>query len=181
MKKILLAVVAFIACAALPVAAQLWGNFPIMGGASYCDSTVNGACVSTIPAGPTWTGLETVPADTNAVGGQYASGIQTVKVPVSAFGIGGLLVVTSPATATIPVHTPFYILSGTQGSAYTITMVPSPADGHIQRVICDKATAGALTVAANTTVVAQVLDNNPNTACVAGVSNQASLTWFRIQ
>lgn len=78
MKKIVYSLLALIACAALPAVAQMWGNLPIVGGSSYCFSTVNGTCVSTIPAGPTViTGNETFPLDTNLTQGQSP---QTAKV-----------------------------------------------------------------------------------------------------
>lgn len=161
-------------------------NLPSLGGASYCDSTVNNVCVSTIPAGPAdWTGKENLPVDTYA-GTNSNTAPQTVKTSAVSFGAGALVVITSPATATIPGGTPNYVLSGAQGSGFTITMPTSPVGGHIQRIICDAATVGTMTVAANTTVVTQVLKNNPSAACTAGVTyawvyNQTLLTWYRIQ
>lgn len=58
-------------------------DMPIIGGASYCVSTVNTVCTQTIPAGPpSISGLETLPIDLNAVpvGGQ-----QSAKIPVTYF------------------------------------------------------------------------------------------------
>jgi len=187
LKRIALSLVAVVACASLAAFGQMWMPFPILGGPSFCASTVNNNCTLTIPAGPAdWTGLETIPTDTNNTpppSQQYAGGVQTVKAPASAFGAGLLSVITSPATATIPAHTPNYVLSGTQGSGFTITMPAAPAGGHIQRIICDAATVGTMTVAANT---GQTLKNNPNAACSAGVTyvwvyNQTATTWYRIQ
>lgn len=55
-------------------------GFPIVGKAAYCASSVNGVCVSTIPAGPTnFTGAETFLADTQLTQGQNP---QTVAVPI---------------------------------------------------------------------------------------------------
>jgi hypothetical protein len=179
MKKVLIvAALTLFSGAAL---AGMWNTqFPQLGGASYCGSTVNNACVSTIPAGPNFSGAETVPADTGLSQGQTP---QTVKVRVEAFGAGALSKIASPATATIPANTPNYVLSGAQGSAFTITMPASPSDGDIQRVLCDAATVGTMTVAANT---GQTLKNNPNAACTAGVGyswvyNTAATTWYRLQ
>lgn len=82
MRKIITSLFALVAIACSAAIAQQWAGFPILGGASYCSSTVNGVCVNTVPAGPTAvTGLETVPVDTNAAGGQNP---QTVKIPLSA-------------------------------------------------------------------------------------------------
>src|SRR6266850_691055 len=93
-KKLSLAAVVLIACAGIGLAAGNFGLWPIVGGASYCGSTNNAVCVLTIPAGPTATGLETIPADTNA-----AQGIQpqTVLVPITSM-FSGLAVYESPLT-----------------------------------------------------------------------------------
>jgi hypothetical protein len=194
MKKLLTFVMSSVLIAAalqLANAAGLFGDFPILGGASYCNSTQNagtgglgtGTCVSTIPAGPLdWTGAETMPVDTNLkpIGGQ-----QTVKALGVAFGQGALVDVTSPATAVIPAGTPWYFLDGAQGSAFTITMPAAPVGGHIQRIVCESATVGALTIAANT---GQTLKDAPTPAgCpstatgFAWVYNQTLATWFRFQ
>ncbi len=187
LKRIALSAVAIIACASLAAFGQMWMPFPILGGSSFCASTVNNSCTLTIPAGPTdWTGKETIPTDTNNTpppSQQYAGGVQTVKAPAVAFGAGALVVVASPVTATIPGGTPYYVLSGAQGSAFTITMPATPVGGHVQRILCDASTVGALTVAANT---GQTLKNNPNTGCVAGVGyswvyNQTATTWYRFE
>lgn len=167
----------------LALKAQMWMDFPILGGPSFCASTVNAVCVSTIPAGPAdWTGKESLPVDTNA-GTNANTAPQTVKAFGVAFGAGALVVVTSPVTAAIPGGTPNYILSGAQGSAFTITMPATPVGGHVQRILCDAATVGVMTVAANT---GQTLKNNPAAACVAGVGyswvyNQTATTWYRLQ
>lgn len=81
MLKRLLAVLAIIGCAAIPVAAGFWNTvFPIVGGASYCGSTVNNTCVLTIPAGPALVGTAyTIPADTGIVNGSP----QTVNIPAT--------------------------------------------------------------------------------------------------
>jgi hypothetical protein len=166
-------------------------NFSILCGFIFCDyfyiagagGLGTGTCISTIPAGPLdWTGKESSPWDTNLTptGGQ-----QTVKAFGVAFGAGALLDITSPATAVIPGGTPWYFLDGAQGSAFTITMPAAPVGGHIQRIVCESATVGALTIAANT---GQTLKDAPTPAgCpatatgFAWVYNQTLATWFRFQ
>lgn len=68
------------------------GNFPVVGGSSYCVSTVNGVCQQTIPAGPTsLTGNETFVANTNLSQGRSP---QTVLVKPAALGANPVTFVT---------------------------------------------------------------------------------------
>lgn len=70
MKKLLIAVLALVIASVAAFAGGLFSNFPIVGGAAYCESTQNSTCVSTIPAGPTaTTGNETILASTNLASG----------------------------------------------------------------------------------------------------------------
>lgn len=206
MKKLLFAGAA-VGALALAVGAHAGGMYqtlPMIGGASYCASTVTGTgglsgttgqgqgtvgsvCAQTVPAGPAViAGTEVVPADIYAPGTQTSNGgPSTALFDIQQLGQGLLLDVASPATATIPANTTFYSLDGAQASAFTITMPAVAVDGQFQEVICQAATVGALTVAANTTVVTQVLKGNPAAACVAGTAyrwryNAANLTWYRV-
>lgn len=82
--------------------AGFWNTqFPIIGGSSYCGSTVNGACVSTIPAGPTSiTGAETVPMDTNLSQGQNPQTAIATTLTLANYARGtGLLSVNGTVTA----------------------------------------------------------------------------------
>lgn len=195
MKKFALASLAIIAMGiglALANPGGLFGDFPILGGPSYCNSTQNagagglgtGTCVSTIPAGPLdWTGAETMEVDTNLkpIGGQ-----QSVKASPTAFGAGALFIQTTVGTTqTIPANTPYYILNGAQGSALTVTMPPAPNGGQIQRIICEASTVGTVTAAANTGQT-MAPASSPAAACSAGVGyawvyNQTAATWYRVQ
>jgi len=132
-KKLGLSLVAVFAVAGIAFAAGNFGLWPILGGASYCGSTGTSGCVSTIPAGPTATGLETIPADTNA-----AQGIQpqTVLVPITSM-FSGLAVYESPLTGvsiTMAAGTQKLIITpaGTI-AAHTIVLPPATAlsDGYI--------------------------------------------------
>lgn len=185
-------------------AGGLWQTLPVVGGAAYCASTVSGTgalsgttgqgqgttgsiCAQTVPAGPAvFSGKEVAPFDLNTPGAQVtAGGAATALINIQQLGQGTFLDNTTVATATIPAGTVFYSLDGTQASAFTITMPVAVVDGQFQEIICTAATAGVLTVAANTSVVTQVIKNNPNAACVAGTVykwryNAANLTWFRV-
>src|SRR6185437_3784581 len=179
------------------IAAGSWSTLPQIGGPSYCASNnPNGVgvggntgqagspsnCVQTVPAGPaTFAGTEYAPFDIGPLGGSTAGPTQTAVVSIVQLGQGPMLDVTSPATATIPNNTPYYFLDGAQASAFTITMPAVAVEGQIQKVICEAATVGALTVAANSN---QTLKGNPSAACVAGVTyawryQVSNTTWYR--
>lgn len=81
-------------------AAGNWSTYPIVGGQSFCASTVTGAgglggatgqgqastgsiCAQMVPAGPTFTGEEMIPADTQSLNG---GGPQTVLLPNALLG-----------------------------------------------------------------------------------------------
>jgi hypothetical protein len=183
--------------------AGMYQTLPIIGGSSYCASTVTGTgglsgvtgtgqgttgsiCGQTVPAGPaTFVGTEVAPVDIYAPGtSSSAGGAQTALVNLTQLGQGPMIDLTTVATTqTIPVNTPFYFLDGAQGSALTVTMPLSAVEGQIQRIICEASTVGTLTVAANT---GQTLKGNPNAACVAGVGyawryQASNTTWYRVQ
>lgn len=106
MKKLRVAALAAIGLA-IPIAglaAGMWSNLPVVGGASYCSAIVgsgpsqggttgqgggavgsNGTiCAQTVPAGPqALTGEELIPAD---LGGNGGTPTQSVVIPVSALG-----------------------------------------------------------------------------------------------
>lgn len=181
--------VAGIAVAIVSTAAYAGGlfqNLPVLGyAASQLCSLYAGdgvTCVEQTPAGPaTFNGSELVPADTLLGSGNQP---QTIRLPIEVLGNGPMTDVTSVGTSqTIPANTPWYFLDGAQGSALTVTMPAAPTEGYIQRVVCEAATVGTLTVAANTN---QTLKGNPNAACVAGVGyawryQASNTTWYRFQ
>ncbi len=98
----------------------LFGPFPIIGGSSYCSSTINnGTCANTVPAGPAaLTGSETILVNTNLSQGRspqnalatpatfnanpiyFAPTITTTTPSISASNIDGGVVFTSAATIT---------------------------------------------------------------------------------
>lgn len=148
-KKLLLAIVLLIPTVAI---AQQWPNVPQVDSPSYCQSTVNGVCVSTIPAGPALTGNETVPADTNlASGGQP----QTVKIDIQSLG-GGKLVVSVPVTTdtiTVDAQTRQLIVNPAGTIAALTINLPAASASMLngQRIgICGTQIVSTLTMGAGT-------------------------------
>ena len=182
--------------------AGMYQTLPVIGGAAYCASTIGSptgqtgitgtaggnstgsVCGQTVPAGPAvFAGSEVVPMDIYAPGtSSYLGGAPTALTNITQLGQGPTIDLTTVGTAqTIPNNTPWYFLDGAQGSALTVTMPAVAVEGQFQNVVCEAATVGTLTVAANT---GQTLKVNPNTACVAGVAYQwryvaSNTTWYR--
>jgi len=203
-------VAAAIALSSVVWAAGMWSVLPVIGGASYCASTVSGAggfnaagntnnvnptgqgqatsgslCAQTVPAGPpTFAGTEVAPFDIYAPGTSTAISPTTALVNITQLGQGPMVDQTTVGTTqTIPNQTPFFFLDGAQASALTVTMPSTPVEGQIQRIFCTAATVGVLTVAANS---GQSVKNNPNAACTAGVGygwryQASNTTWYRFQ
>lgn len=190
MKRKLFMALGLLAFVATPVlAAGLWPDFPIVGGASYCASTSTGVsgqvCTVTVPAGPTaLTGAETVPADTNLAQGQPP---QTVKVPVSTLASGAYANV-SPLTGTsvvIPNNVSNYLITpaGTI-AALTVTMPSAPTDGQVVRISSSQ-TVTALTLNG---AAGQTISNAPTAITISTTATygyaflyqRSSKTWFRL-
>lgn len=169
-------------------AAGYWDNWPQVGQSSFCatyaTTSAGQTCVLSIPAGPSvFTGFEYFPADVNQAGtaGSQSGGAQSATINIQQLGQGPMVDITSPASATIPAQMPWYFLDGAQASAFTITMPAVAIEGQIQHVVCEAATVGALTVAANSN---QTLKGNPSAACVAGTTynwryQSSNSTWYR--
>lgn len=76
------------------------GNFPLVGGSSYCVSTVNGVCQQTIPAGPSSvTGNETFVANTNLSQGRSPQTVLMKPAALNANPITFQTVTPGPAVA----------------------------------------------------------------------------------
>lgn len=192
-KRIGLTILAILACAALPVAAQMWGPYPILGGASYCYSVQNAAgqnvCANTVPAGPSMSGLETFPADTNPT---VQTQQQTVKVPFTAVGLGPY-VYNAPLTGasiTLTAQQRRLIIdpSGTI-AALTVVFPAATAliDGQLVNMCSTQiVTSLTLTAGSGTTIL------NPPTAmvvpvttgaasCFGWIYRTANTSWYRVQ
>ena len=182
-------------------ASGLWSDFPILNGASYCNSFIAvgtsptpggtnaaGGCVSTIPAGPTMTGLETIPADTNATQGQTA----TVKINLATLGVGPYVYVTPITGATLTltnVQRQVIIDAGTTIGSYNIGFPAATSLLDAQEIgICTTGIVTTLTLTAGTgttiknaptALVAPVTTGNAS--CVQWVYVKSQTAWFRFQ
>jgi len=186
------AVVAAIGIGApLAYAAGVWSTLPLIGGASYCASTVTGTtlpssqgpfgvvpgstqgtgnsiCGQTVPAGPlTFAGTETIPMDLYAPGtSNGAGGPTTALANINQLGQGVVVDSTSSsATQTIPNNTQFYVLDTNTPGTVAVTMPAAAIEGQVQHVICGIAVGTALSVAANT---GQAIKGNTPATCTAG-------------
>lgn len=186
-----LAAAAFLAS---PLAAQadgLFSGYPIVGGSSYCNSSVNGSCVSTIPAGPSPLGTERVPADTGlgqgrnpqtallpsvALGGgaiQYAEPLTTETVTVAAAGAGTPAATTTTGT----------LILKPAGTIAALTVVLPPASALVDNqklTITSTQIVTALTLTAGSgtslgTAVTALAAGTP----VSFIYRAADKTWYR--
>lgn len=187
-----------VAYATYAYAAGLWPGYQIVGSAAFCSSTntagvpgTSSVCTTTTPAGPTIvTGLETIPADTNAAGGVQP---QTVRLTLASLNAqpftyntisilgatnnymsasavdGGIIVVTSAA------------LTGTT----TVLLPSSPIDGQ-QFGLSSTQNINSLTMSGGTTTVS----NTPTALTVATTGGPygytfryrtSNTTWYRTQ
>jgi hypothetical protein len=138
LKKLGLGSLAIVGVLAASVAiAGLWNNFPKVGSARYCITTVNGVCQQYVPAGPaTLTGNETIPADTNLSNGAMP---QTVLIPSSLIG-GYSSVLSTGATQSVTMadNVTNVILSHstTITSAYVVAPA-NPINGQRVKIAAD--------------------------------------------
>lgn len=189
LKKIGIVIIAALLAGTASLVAQNWPNLPIVGGASYCASSVNNVCVSTIPAGPALTGSETIPADTNIAGSGQP---QTVKIGVATLG-SGALTYNAPLTGasiTLTSLTRQLILEPA-GTIAALTVVLPAATTLVdsQRInICGTQIVTALTVTAGsgttvsgapTAMLVPVVTGGAS--CFGWIYRQANTTWYRTQ
>jgi hypothetical protein len=143
----------------------------------------------TVPSGAeqSFTGIETVPADTQLAGGLNP---ETILLTLGQLGQGAVVDSTSASAAqTIPNNTLFYVLDTNTPGTVAVTFPAAAAEGQIQRIICGIAVATALTVVANT---GQAVKGQPTGTCLAGAgfawrfvgsttNSLAAGTWLRFQ
>lgn len=191
MLKIGLASFALLAFAGFAVGQSgqgLWPNFPVVGGSSYCASTQNGVCRSTIPAGPTvLTGSEGIPANTNLSQGRSPqnviitpaglnanpitfTAVTTTAPSIIASNLSGGVVFTSAATITSANIT--LPLGAIQGQQYRVS------SNRTITTLSVSAPAGD-TIAANTApTVLTASTTSPNGYIF--IYNKAATTWYRL-
>ncbi len=164
-------------------------NMPIIGGSSYCSSTVNGSCVNTVPAGPAVTGLEYIPADTSIAQGANP---QSGKFSVLTLG-GGVLTYNVPIngdTLTLT-NTTRQVILNAAGTIAGMTIVTPAATTLLngQRLgICTTQivttltmTAGSGTTLANAPTALLVPVATGAASCVSFIYRTADTTWYRTQ
>lgn len=193
----LLGALGLLALIATPVlAAGLWPNLPIVGGAAFCSTTntagvpgTAAVCNPSTPAGPSVvTGLETIPADTHAASGAppqtvnlTLASLNALPVTVQAGSIAGAQQLTPTATSG------GYILTGSAPlSATTIFLPSSPIDGQQFRISSTQTIASLTVTTANGS--GQSVSNAPTALTVSTTAsygyqfkwNAAAKTWYRI-
>lgn len=186
LKKLGFGFAGLIATVAVSLGAGLWQGFPIVGGASYCETTVNAVCTQTIPAGPSLlTGTEKVPADTQLSGGRSP---QTVLIPTATLMNNGTSLQTGATiTYTVAAGISNVVLShsGTITSA-AITAPAAPIDGQRVKIGSDQ-TVTTFSFVANT---GQTLSVTTPTVITASTTVSygyefiyvaSTAKWYRLQ
>lgn len=182
-RKFLLGSIAALTVVGVSAVAQQWLDFPIVGGSSFCSSTVNSTCVNTVPAGPTLPGTATVPVDTNFAAGRSP---QTAKAPVAVVGLGGIQNEVPLAGGQITlgngVGRLFLNPAGTIASAL-VKLPPASLlyDGQVL-IIASSQTVTLFTISAgaNTSIAATLATTVTADAPIVLIYSAASSTWFQI-
>lgn len=188
MKRAILGIIAALALTFGAYAAGMFQGFPIVGRGSYCNSSVNGVCNQTIPAGPSvLTGNELIPADTGLPQGQSP---QTVLVSMASLGALPYQYEAPLTGASITVaSTTGKLILGPAGTIATLTVVfpaaSTLADGQTLEVgTSNTVTALTITPGSGTTV-----SNTPTALTVSTTASYgykfiyrtANTNWYRLQ
>lgn len=189
-KKLGLSLAALLATVGIVIAAgSFTQNFPIIGNASFCGSTENTTCVLTIPAGPVFTGNETLPVDTNVSQGQ---GPASAAVQPRTLGAGPYQYAAplTGASLTLTAQQRRLVLEPA-GTIAALTVVWPAAAGLIDNQlmgICSRQIVTALTTTngsgatvldAPTALTAPVTTGAAS--CVEWVYRQSNTSWYRVQ
>lgn len=191
-KRLTLAAFALVAFASLAFSqgSGFWPNWPLVGSASYCVTTVNGTCTATVPAGPTVvTGNENVPANTGSSGASAPTNILVPLASLNALPIT-VVVVTTPPSGISAANISGGVLytSATTITSANITLPVSPIDGQQYRVSSNQTittlsvTAGGSTNTMGTNTQPTVL--TASTTVPQGYTfrfNLADTKWYRMQ
>jgi hypothetical protein len=190
--KGMLAVGVLAASTAAVFAAGNWSTLPLVGGASYCASTVTGTgnlsgvtgqgqgtigsiCGQTVPAGPaTFAGTEVVPMDLATPGATpTALGAQpaTALVNINQLGQGAVFDSTSAsAGVTVPNGVQFFVLDTGTAATVAVTLPAVAVEGQIVHINCAVGGATAFSVVPNS---GQALKGTSPGACTAGSESSA--------
>ena len=191
MKKLLLAA-AFLVTGTVSAFAQAFPNYPTLNvpANTQCLYFTNNVCSQYRPAGPTaLTGLETVPADTNAANGAQP---QTIRVPIIAMNAGPYQYnapLTGASITVLPTSRRLMLEPAGTIAALTVVFPAATALQDNQTFgLCSRQVVTALTITNGSG--ATVLD--PPTAltapvttggasCVEWVYRAANTSWYRVQ
>lgn len=183
LRKFLLGTVAALGVVGASAVAQQWLNYPIVGGSSFCSSTVNSTCVNTVPAGPALPGTATVPTDINLPNGRSP---QTAQTPVAVLGLGGIQneVPTAGSQITLAKGVGRLLLKPAGTIASTLVKFPPSTvlyDGQVL-IIASSQTVTLLTMSAGTgtTIAATAATTVTADAPIMLIYSAASATWFQI-
>lgn len=132
------------------------------------------------PAYPSWTGIETVPIDTN-----LASGLNPGTLLANAAQLGLPVLtdsVSASASLTVPNATTLFALDTGTAATVTVTFPTSPSPGQVLVVACEVAVGTSLTLAPQ--AGATIKGNPAAGVCAIGTSfrffwNLPTLQWFR--
>lgn len=180
---------ALIATVLVAHAAGYFPGFPIVGGASYCQGTSTGTsgqvCTVTVPAGPSVkTGLELVPADTQASQGQAPQTVYLSLASLNALPTQYADLAATTATNTVNVNATtgkLVITSSAALSPTTVVLPTAPIDGQTLD-ISSNATIATLTLSPTS-------QNSPTalTTSTTGsygyklVWRASTAKWYRLQ
>lgn len=203
------AAVALLVTSSIVWAAGNWSTLPIVGGASFCASTVSGTgglggvtgqgqgttgsiCAQTVPAGPSVvTGNELVPADEpNTATGQSPQTVVLTLASLNALPTAYTAVFNNgTATNTIPISPligNLVILGSAALSATTVQFPASPIDGQ-QLGLTANQTIATLIMSPNTgqtiDAKAQVTALTTSTTATYGYKflwRASNSTWYRL-
>lgn len=184
--------VALLGVSTVAIAAGMFTNLPIVGGAAYCAQYAGDGvtCSVNVPAGPTaLTGSELIPADTGLAGGASP---QTVLIDVSSLGAGPTQYSTplTGATTTVLAGTRQVIIepAGTI-AAHTLQLPAASGLTEGQRLgFCTTqivttltVTAGSGSTVANAPTAMLVPVATGAASCVEWIYVKALTKWMRVQ
>lgn len=186
-KRILIGATVLVSSVFLMGAGYFWG-YPIINGPSYCASSVNGVCVTTIPAGPAVTGNELVPADTQAPNGQNPQSAYLSMADLNALPIQVVVVTTPPAGISASnISGGILYTSTTTITAANITLPAGPINQQRYKIMSNR-TITTLSVQAG--AGSGMGGNTAPTVLTASTTapqnyefmyNLADTNWYRVQ
>lgn len=182
---------ALIVSSAIAVGAGLFPGFPIVSGASYCNGYATGTsgqvCIQTVPAGPSLTGNELIPADTQLASGQSP---QTVLVPSRVLGGGAATYYTATNATNYTVSNLTGKLILTPASTLTTTTLTLPAAADLlDGQSLELSSTATLTAVVITAGSGTSISNTPTALTVSTtgaygykfIYRASNTTWYRLQ